>query len=411
MELPDDSIGISDLKDWQECPRRMSFKVQRFTEEGAPPEAEGNPTTRYGTAIHDAIEFVERTDCTNDDAVQHLLSNGHRWIDPEVAADIRADLDVYRERDPLGVRTVMVEGDIRVPIQGIRTSDGREVYYRAKIDRLYEYLDRPGHFLLRDYKSSRWPKTKAEVDDDKQMTAYDWALHEFMPEIEHLDIEYDQLNFGVIPTSRTDDERLNFEVWLRQAVVAVLDDDEVGPDGLLVPSFNQWCPYCPIKMSCAVVPRLTQYAQAEIAKLAPSRKEGRKSVVDLDPDLFDVYVAALDEVATARGVLESFEKAVKARLKDMPLDERAKYGYALQTRTLDVFSPEALGAIHRLLGDAEFYRLVSLSKEAVTRAVGSDETKLKLIVGMADKRSGSPFVKKKGGPRPAKGRGRASRGT
>jgi hypothetical protein len=51
----------------------------------------------------------------------------------------------------------------------------------------------------------------------------------------------------------------------------------------------------------------------------------------------------------------------------------------------------ALRAAHRLLGDG-FYDVVSMSKEALTRATGSDEAKLKLIVGMADRRPGNPFV-------------------
>lgn len=392
MKLPNDSIGISDLRDWAECPRRMSFQMQRHELGEDPPEAAVNPNVRYGKAIHDAIEYVEKTDCSNEEAIQYLLSNGHRWLDIETIEEIKEDLDEYRKREPLGVRTVLVETEIRVPLM---IHDGTQVYYRAKIDRLYESLSEPGRFFLRDYKSSRWPKTQAEVDNDVQMSSYDWAVREYLPEVEDLEITYDQLKFGEITTRRNDDDRRRIEEYLRMAAIAVLEDDEFGPDGLLVPSFNNWCPYCPIMESCAVVPQLTRYAQAEIGKIATTEKRGRSTVVELDGDLFDVYVSQLEDVSTAKGVLERFEKTVKARLKEMPLSERESYGYALRTRNVDVFSPDAMRAAHRLLGDDEFYRIVSMSKEAVTRAVGADQDKLNLILGMADRRPGSRFVQKK----------------
>lgn len=400
MKLPKNSIGVSDLKDWQECPRRMSFQMQRHEAGEDPPEAAVNPNVRYGKAIHDAIEHVEKTDCTNEEAVQYLMSNGHRWLDPEVIQEIKEDLDIYREREPLGVRTVMAEGEIRVPLLVHPVDDGTgnkvptQIYYRAKIDRLYESLARPGVFYMRDYKSSRWPRTKKEIDEDKQMSSYDWSVREFFPEIEELWITYDQLKYGEIETSRNDNDRQWIVEWLRMAVIAVLDDEEYGPDGLLVPEFNNWCPYCPIAMSCAVVPKLTRYAQAEIAKLAPSEKSGRSTIVQLDEDLFDVYVDQLEDVSTAKAVLERFEKAIKARLMELPLHEREAYGYTLRSRNVDVFSNEALAAAHRLLGD-KFYEVATVSKTALERATGSDRDKLNLIVGMADRRPGSRFVARK----------------
>lgn len=393
MDLPNDSIGVSDLKDWQACPRRMSFSMKRWGPDGEPPEAKINPNVRYGTAVHDAIEYIEETGASNEEAIQHLLSNGHRWIDPEVAEEIKADLDVHRDRDdPLNWKLVMNETDIRVPLM---VYGGKQIFFRAKIDRLYQHVNDPGYFWLRDAKSSRWMRTQEEVDDDTQMSAYDWGLREWMPEIDRLKISYDQLRFGEIETSRTDDDRQKISEWLRMATISVLNDDEYGPDGLLVPEFNQWCAYCPIMESCAVVPLLTDYALAEIARLAPEVKEGRTVRVDLDPDVFDVYVDQLEKVATARGVLERFEKTIKARLQEMPLAEREAYGYKLTTRNFDVFSPEALRAAHRLLGD-DFYAIVSLSKQALTRAVGEDESKLKLLIGMADRRPGAQFVRRSG---------------
>lgn len=396
MDLPDDSIGVSDLLDWAECPRRMSYKLRRFGPAGEPPESAINPTKLFGAAVHDAIEFIEATGASNDEAIQHITSNGHRWMDLEVVEEIKADLDVHRSRDkPLDWELIWNEREIRMPLMTFR---GGRIYYRARIDRLYRHRRIVGLYWLRDSKTTRWRRTQRDVDEDKQMSAYDLSVRWLLPEVEELRISYDQLAFGEVWTERSDDDRRKITGWLKRSAIAVLEDEEYGPDGLLVPEFNQWCPYCPIMESCAVIPMLSDYALATIAKLAPERKDGRKVRPELDPDIFDVYVEQLDRVSTAKGVLERFEKSVKGKLRELPQAERERLGYRLSSKTFDVFSPEAMRAAHRLLGDS-FYEIVSMSKEAVTRAVGSDKEKLDLIIGMADKRPGAQFVAKRTGPR------------
>jgi hypothetical protein len=388
MDLPNDEIGVSDLKGWQECPRRMSYEMKRHSGVELP-EARANPHTRYGTAVHDGIQHMEDTQAAPEQVVQFLISDGHRWIDPEVADELVADFEEHLRRDePLEWELIWNEHEIRVPLV---VHKGRRIFYRARIDRLYRHREWPGRYRLRDTKTSRWMRTKEDVDHDEQMSAYDWSVREYLPEVEELEIVYDQLRFGEVSSRRNDDDRRKIHRWLQMGAIAVLDDEERGPDGLLVPEFNQWCPYCPIMTGCPVVPMLTNYAQAEIARLAPEVKEGRTMRPQLDPDVFDVYVDQLPEVMTARGVLERFEKEVKAALLRLPSTEREAYGFGTQARGRDVFSPEALRAAHRLLGD-DFYEVVAMSKEALTRAAGSDEAKLKLIIGMADRRPGNPFV-------------------
>src|SRR3954452_3962161 len=75
MELPNDSIGVSDLKGWQECPRRMSYEMKRHTGVELP-EARANPHTRYGTAVHDGIQHMEDTQAAPEEVVQFLISDG-----------------------------------------------------------------------------------------------------------------------------------------------------------------------------------------------------------------------------------------------------------------------------------------------------------------------------------------------
>lgn len=400
MDLPDDSIGISDIIDWQECPRRMSYKMQRHTD-GEPPEAAVNWTKRFGSAFHDGVEHIEASNCTDDEAIQFLMANGHRWMQPEDMENLKADFATYRTREPLGVRTVWNEHELRVPLF---VHEGRMIYFRGRIDRLYQSLSDPSVYYHRDYKASNWPKTQDEVDDDPQMESYNFAIFETLPQIGTLVQTYDQLHFGEIEVKqKTDQDRERRRQWLITSIKAILEDDEFGPDGLLVPEFNRWCRFCPIMESCAVIPKLSRYALAEIASVAPAVKEGRSTVVKLDPDLFDIYIEQLEQAMLAQGVLERYVETVKAHLAQMPKHEREAAGFALRTRSFDVFSVDALKAAHQILGDERFYRAISLSKMAVERV--ATDTEKSLIVGMTDKRPGKPFVVKK---TQRKGKGRAA---
>lgn len=387
--LPSDSIGISDIMAWRECPRRMDFGMRRHTDAGEHPEAV-TVSTAYGSAFHDIVEFVEREDAFDDEAVQHGFDHWARWLEPDDLERLRADLATYRARDYLGVRTIAVEGEFRVPL--VTLPDGKIIFFRFKVDRLYQSLTDEGLFISIDYKTSRWRRTEEEVHSDVQQWAYNWGLHEVFPEIRHLSQFYDQLRYGAVPTSKTDAQRAQIKEWLTRHVLAILKDDERGADGLLQPKLNDWCAYCPIAESCTVVADATDFALAKIAALAPERKEGRKTIVELDPARMDEYVAKLDDVQRAKKLLERYESSVRDVLLRMPQQRRESYGYDVREKKLDRFGPEALRRMHERLGD-RFYEAAGVSKTAIERVLEDEDREF--VLGLAEKTSGSPYVQRR----------------
>lgn len=389
MDLPNDSIGVSDTIDYGECPRRMSFKMRRHTDAGEAPEAL-NWTNAYGSAVHDAIAYVEdNPDATDEEAVAHVIAKFGAWIDPDDREKLLEDLALYRERDYANVKTVLNEGEIRVPLMEYQ---GKTIYFRARIDRLYQRRDNPGIFIHIDYKSSKWPKVQEEVDNDIQMWAYNWAICEQFPEVTTLVQNYDQLRAGVLRVAQKNDrQRRMIRDWLRDQVKAVIDDEETGPDGLLIPRKNEWCPYCPIMESCPVVLDLSDFALRKVAALASTRKEGRKTVLDLDATALDSYVARLDEVADARKVLDRFHKEVTAAIAALSHRDRQRLGYKLAEKKVSVFTPEGVEAAHGVLGD-RFYEMVSLSKAQVEKLPPGPERDA--VLAMADRVAAKPQVKK-----------------
>lgn len=388
MILPSDSIGISDIMAWRECPRRMSFGMRRHTAAGEHPEA-ATASTAYGSAFHDIVEFIEREDAFDDEAVQYGFDRHARWLEPGDLPRLREDLETYRKRDYLGVRTVAVEGEFKVPLL---EWEGRTIYFRFKVDRLYQSLADEGMFISIDYKTSRWPKSAEDVHKDPQQWAYNFGLHEVFPEIRHLEQVYDQLRYGAETTRKNDAQRQQIKEWLARHVVAILKDDARGQDDLLLPKLNDWCAYCSLAESCTVVEQVSDFALARIAALAPEHKEGRTIKVDLDPARMDQYVSKLEEVGRAKKLLERFESSVKAVLRDMPQHRREGYGYGITERRTDVFPPQALQRAHERLGD-RFYEAAGVSKTAIERL--EDPGDREFLLGLAERRVTSTFVQKK----------------
>lgn len=378
MRLPDDAIGPTDIQAYRDCPRRFAFGMRRHTSAGEHPEAQG-PNTAYGSAIHEAIAYAEMHDATDEQAMQRAFDTYAKWLEPADLARLREDMATYRAREPVEVRTVAVELEFRMPLC---ERDGRQIHLRGRLDRVYQSLSDPGVFIHRDYKSSRWPKSQREVDEDVQMWTYNLAIHWLFPECEQLRQEYDQLAHGILTTSKSDDERALIRDWLIRQISAILADHE------LAPTRNQWCAWCPIMESCPVVGQLSDYALGELAALAPERRDGRRTEVDLDPAIFDVYVEQLEQVGDALRVLRRFDERVRGALREMPERRRRALGFELREQRRSGFSPAGLRAAHELLGD-RFYELATLSKTAVER---SHDPGAAAVLDMAEPRKGPPQV-------------------
>jgi hypothetical protein len=383
MELPERAIGPTDIQAYRECPRRMQFGMRRHTKAGEHPEAQG-PATAYGSAVHEAIAHAEREDASDEQAIQRAFDRYAKWLEPDDLQRLRDDLLTYRQRDYLGVRTIAVEEELRIPLF---EHNGHTIYLRTRIDRLYQRLDNPSVFVHVDYKSSRWYKTEAEVHEDPQLWITNLIVHEVWPECETLVQVYDQLNYGAITTRKSEGQRALIRDYAIHQATTVLRDDKHEPRK------NRWCPWCPILESCPIVPELTHYALAEIAALAPAEKHGRKTVLNLDPDLFELYAEQIPDVGLAIKVLKRFDESVRGAVKEMPRGRQQALGFETKSRSKTVWPPPALRAAHEVLGD-DFYELIGLTKTAVER-LGDERSQT--ILDMAVVEDGATYVQQRGG--------------
>lgn len=399
MELPGDSIGISDLLAFRDCPRRMSYGMRRHTGLGMQsddrtPEAQSY-ATHYGSAIHLAIEESENGS-QPEDAIQVAWNEYGSLLEPGDVQLLRDDLEVYESRDVPNVKAIAVEDDFRVPLM---TYKGRQIYFRFRLDRLYERLDAPGTFIHVDYKSSKWAKSDSEVKNDLQMWAYNWGIHEYWPECENLLQLYDQLRYGQVPTRKSRKARGEMHDWLVKQATTVLDESDVRDDGLLKPQKNQWCAWCPVMESCPIISELSDFALAEIGALAPRRpkllKDGtpgkRMEDVPLDPDKIDVYVEQLGPAKDAMRILDRYTTSVNDLLKRLSDEQRTTLGFDLREKNLSTFPDAAVRSLHEALGD-RFYDVVKLTKTGLESELADDPELLEWALGLATKQKGAPSV-------------------
>lgn len=393
MELPFDSIGISDILDYRECPQRFAFKMRRHAplperfalfdgEKDEPPEAI-DWTNAYGSAIHHAISLVENG-MSDEQAIQEAWNEYGPYLDTEHLTLLREDLETWHTRTQLGWRVIATEQDMKVPLFVYK---GRQIYFRFKCDALYQHMQRPDLFLSRDYKSSAHRKSADEVQNDIQQWAYNWGLHELFPEIGSLQQEYDQLRFGIEPTSKTPEQRQEIKRWLVTQVTSILEDM------LLKPKQNQWCPYCPIVMDCRVTHLSADWWKSRLEAIAPEKKVGRKIMVELtdDSEGFAYYAEILPRVEVTLKQLKRFRDTVHEALAEMPSERRESLGYRRREKKATQFSASALRRVHKLADDA-FYQLVSLSKTRVQDFYGKKDQTADEILAEGTEIVGSSYI-------------------
>lgn len=392
MKLPSNEVGISDVLAYRDCAQRMAYGMRRHVklperfavfegETDEPPEAH-SPQSAYGSAFHEMAALVDKESVSDQVAIERVWPKWQHWLEPGDISRFRADLATFHERSLLGYRVVAVETDMRVPL--FRTPDGTTIYFRFKIDVLYQHLQNPGLFLMRDYKSSRWPKAIEEIHNDLQQWSYNFGVHEMFPECETLVQIYDQLRFGEVEVRpKTDVDRANIREWLILQIQAILADDA------LKPTQNQWCPWCPLVMECRETIRATDYWKALVGAAAPRARVGRKIEMTLTED-FTYYVELLPKLTEARKHLEAVEERIQNDLRTMPPEIAAGYGVQLTPgRKLPKFRPSVVRQLHDELGD-DFYRIASITKKAVEDHF--DKEQAEAIMGRADRIEGQPMV-------------------
>ena len=387
MRLPNNSLGVSDAKQFMECPKLFYRNMARHLRpEGAPDDsliAQNSEVLSYGSAVHDAaLIVVKNPDVYLDDAVDAAWAKWAPYLQPEHHAEMREDVKVVIDRTieaQENLELVCAEEDWKFPVfvgrpQGdamLDEEEGEWYYYRFRIDALYRRKDDPTHYIIRDFKTVRRERWQSDIDEDMQFTAYDYGVRQALGDgVENVTLWYDQLKFGEVFSSRTDSDRMKFEEYIQSTIKAVLD----MPAEEVMDTFklNQFCGWCPLLTSCGVVDYANDLAAYEIGMMS---KADPSKVPDITPyieryELSKKAVKALDEYNTR---MSDFLKNnpgrhgetiyVKSTVNTPKWDARDVYGI-VGDQLLDNLPLVSKKAISEYLNDPDF-------SEQLTKAIRS----------------------------------------
>jgi len=376
MKLPNNSVGISDAKQFNECPKLFFHSMRRHT--GIEPEIYTGYShiLAYGQALHEGAEYIVR-DVDNaylDDVVDFAWAKWGRHLTPEHHKELREDLKTVLDRsvEADNLELVACEEDMAVPVYLGRSKDGaldeqKEWYkYRFRIDALYKDKDDPGHFIIRDFKTVRRRKLQSQIDSEKQFTAYDYGVRElYGNEVKKVTIWYDQVKFDPLFTTRSESDRMDFEEWIRSQIIAMLDMPE--NDVANTPRLNKFCGWCPLLESCEIVPMMSAYALAEVSLLT-DRISPDKSFEDFLGD----YYNAKD----AMKALKAFTTSVEKTLKDNPGVHGGREWYHIPVKSTKISARAAF----EILGEEIFETLPDIAVSSLpSELVDGKEAAIDLV--------------------------------
>ena len=320
MKLPDNSLGVSDSVQFHECPKLFYRNMARHLRApGAPDDqliAQNSEILSYGSCVHDAaLVVVQNPDVYLDDAVDAAWRKWAPYLQPEHHAEMREDVKIVIDRTieaQENLELVCAEEDWKVPVfvgeanGSLDEEDGQWYYFRFRIDALYRRKDDPTHYVIRDFKTTRRQKFQSDIDEDMQFTAYEYGVRQALGDsVESITIWYDQIKHGEIFSSRDETDRIKFQEYIESTIKAVLD----MPAEEVMDTFklNQWCGWCPLLESCAVVNYANDLAMFEISQMS---NQDPSKIPDISP-----YIERYERSKLAVKALEEYNSRMSDFLK------------------------------------------------------------------------------------------------
>lgn len=326
--------SYSHLNRFASCPRSFQLHyIDRLP-------AEDSDASRFGMLLHRTCEsaLFEHVACRHSGAIEPasvVRAYRRAWAESELGDSLR-----FEEGLELAKSWAVRQGcvawheviGIEEPFE-IAVGDYRIV---GKMDR----VERAGGVVrVRDYKTTRVPMTREEVEGSLQLAIYDLAAHELWPGAKRVELEIELLRHGtVIRTSRTDEQRAATREYILATIAKIEAVERAGAELPTRPTLQ--CATCDHRSQCH------EYAAALAAK---------RTFVCTDHDDLVAVSREREEVARLVKVLvgrkETLESILKAQLRERDELRVAGMRYSLGTATYAEYPVDAtLDALERATG-------------------------------------------------------------
>jgi len=247
-----------------------------------------------------------------------LLGN---WIRREGAVDYREVLGIEQDFD-------------------LRIGPHRVIGAMDRVDRIAGDAVR-----VRDYKSSRLPPSRRDVEESLQLAIYDLAARQLWPWAKRVEVGLDMLRHDVLLTTERSDEQREATRQYVLATIAHIESAETFPARL-----SPLCVHCDHRSRCsaygnALAARQPTFVCTDTGDLVAVSREREELAALLK--VLGARKEELDTVLTARLAGDASEDELELGDKRYSLTTSARREYALEP-TLDALADAGVSRAHAL---------------------------------------------------------------
>jgi len=366
-------LSATGIRDFLQCPLKVIFRYDR----GIP--SIKNDHAKVGIAVHTALEqFTRRMlskksfpDASDYDFAVHTFMNS-------ATEEGLENMSFYAE----GKRMVAEHIDQYDPSEKIleveylfRTTTPDNVPVTGAIDKVTELSgDTLGIF---DYKTSRNAMTPWELQDDVQLSMYDFVASLKWPQYKNrvLCLDYVRLNKKVT-TYRSDEERETFREFLNSTWLQMQKLQEEDA----VARINSLCGWCDYKTYC---PKYAEVMKGRVVELAPltEMKDGE-------------FLEHWENVTQKKSVLEARQRELK-----MIATKRFMVGEEIKADGRELYSTQAgrtnydVEKVIGLIPQEDLFSVLNVNKGKLDRYAKEDPDLKNKLAGIAQINYNAPVYK------------------
>ena len=213
-----------------------------------------SPAFRLGTAVHEALELAGNIWMKKE---KFTAADKKKIIDKYVEISIKEGIEdhathlegkklVQRRIDNFAIGGKILGLELKFGFRGgedIRTKD--DVPLMGAIDKVMEVDE--DTLLIVDYKTSKTAPTADHMKSDTQLSIYDLVAKKKWPNYKRIILSLDLLKHDMLYTYRTDEERADFEDYLKEIYEQMVNLKKKDAKMQL----NTFCPWCDYKEYCS----------------------------------------------------------------------------------------------------------------------------------------------------------------
>ena len=230
--------------------------------------------------------------------------------------------------------------------------------------------------LIVDYKTSKTAPTPSQLKTDIQLSMYDLVARKLFPKYNRVVLALDLLKTEMFFTYRTDAQRHEFELYLKE----IYDQMVTFTKKEAKASLNMFCPWCDFRDYCSTYQEACKKSDY---KFLPVMNYTNGQLID-----------EWESVKSTKKILEGRERELgliimeKIKTTSENLKGGATEVYIRQNSSTNY----DLDTVYKLIPTEDFAGLVSLNKKAIDNYVEMNPSIKEMLIGATTTNFTSPFL-------------------